>query len=137
VRTPNRLSLWLAPALPRVIKLLCALCCVLVSNSCGSSPSAPSSADATITIGAMGVSPTEVRIKAWGHVMFVNNDDRPHAIASDPVQTHSDCPGINQVGFLSPGESRLTGTLNLSRTCGFHDHNDEFNPAFKGRIVVQ
>jgi len=120
-----------------VIELLCTLCCVLVSNSCGSAPSAPSSADATITIGALGVSPTEVRIKAWGHVMFVNNDDRPHAIASDPVQTHSDCPGINQVGLLGPGESRLTGTLNLARTCGFHDHNDEFNLALKGRIVVQ
>jgi hypothetical protein len=31
----------------------------------------------------------------------------------------------------------VTGTLNLARTCGFHDHNDEFNPSFKGLIVIE
>ena len=74
VRTLPLDSLRLHLPSPRVIELVCALRCVLVSNSCGSAPSSPSSADATITIGAGGMSPTEVRIKAWGHVMFVNND---------------------------------------------------------------
>jgi hypothetical protein len=78
-----------------------------------------------------------VRVKAWGHVMFVNNDTRPHTIASDPVQLHSDCPGINLVGFLSQGERRETGALNEPRVCGFHDHNNEFDPTLKGRIVVE
>jgi hypothetical protein len=44
---------------------------------------------------------------------------------------------INNLGLLNPGENRVTGTLNLARTCGFHDHNDEFNPSFKGRIVIE
>src|SRR5690349_1239390 len=91
-------------------------CGAALALHCGGSPSGPSSADATITITSSGVSPSEVRIKTWGHVRFVNQDTRPHAISSDPVQTHADCPGINDVGFLNPGESRETGALNVPRT---------------------
>ena len=117
---------------------LLVLCGAVLAATCGSGPSGPSSnSDATITIGPAGVSPTEVRIKAWGHVLFLNNDTRPHTIASDPVQTHSDCPGMNQVGFLNPGESRETGALNEVRTCGFHDHLNESDVTWKGRIIVQ
>jgi plastocyanin len=117
-----------------------ALMCVgllTIVQACGGTPSGPSAPDATVTIGPSGISPAEVRIKAWGHVLFVNNDSRPHTIASDPVELHSDCPPINDVGFLNPGQSRLTGTLNEPRVCGFHDHNNEFDPTLKGRIVVQ
>jgi plastocyanin len=105
--------------------------------SCGSSPSSPSVAEATISIGPAGVSPTEVRIEAWGQVQFVNNDTRPHSIVSDPVDVHSDCPQLNQVGTLQPGESRNTGTLNLSTTCGFHDHLFKTDLTLRGRIVVR
>lgn len=87
-------------------------------------------------IGASGVAPAEVRIKAWGHVMFVNNDVRPHTMASDPFELHSDCPGINIVGYLGPGDSRETGALNMPRVCGFHDHSNEFDPTLRGRIIV-
>ena len=111
-------------------------CVAALATACGSSPAGPTSPDATITITPAGVTPGEVRIKTWGHVLFVNNDTRPHTISSDPYQTHSDCPGINNVGFLSPGESRETGALNLARVCGFHDHNDEFDATLQGRIVV-
>jgi plastocyanin len=108
----------------------------LWSSACGSSPGGPSSPDATITITSAGVTPAEVRVKVFGHVMFVNQDTRPHTVASDPYQTHSDCPAINYVGFLSPGESRETGALDVARTCGFHDHNNEFDRTLQGRIVV-
>ena len=36
---------------------------------------------------------------------FVNNDSRSHEMFSDPHPEHTDCPEINQVGFLSPGQS--------------------------------
>ena len=55
----------------------------------------------------------------------------------NPVQKHNECPAINEVGFLSPGESGQTHPLNFARTCGFHDHINEFDAAFKGRIVIQ
>ena len=103
---------------------------------CDSGPTAPSAA-ATITISAAGVSPREVRIKAWNYVTFVNNDTRPHAMVSDPVDAHTQCPPVNRVGFLQAGESRDTGTLNLTGVCGFHDHDNQSDAALKGRIVVE
>jgi len=105
--------------------------------SCGSSPSAPTEAEATITIGPQGISPKEVRIDAWGQVKFVNNDSEPHSIVSDPVDVHSQCPQLNQVGILQPGDSRISGTLNLSGTCGFHDHLNKASDTWRGRIVVK
>lgn len=106
-------------------------------SSCGAAPSAPSGGDAIISITPSGVFPTEVRIKAWGQVQFVNNDNRPHSIVSDPIDVHSDCPPLNFVGTLQPGESRNTGTLNLPAMCGFHDHLNRNDATLRGRIVVQ
>jgi plastocyanin len=105
-------------------------------GACDSGPTAPSAA-ATITIGQAGVSPSEVRIKSWSYVRFVNNDTRPHSIVSDPVDAHSQCPPLNRVGLLQPGESRDTGTLNLPGVCGFHDHGNQGDAGLKGRIVVE
>jgi hypothetical protein len=78
-----------------------------------------------------------LHIQGWSQVKFVNNDTRPHTIVSDPVDLHSQCPAINQVGYLEPDESRNTGTLYLTRTCGFHDHNNQGEAGLRGRIVVQ
>jgi plastocyanin len=103
---------------------------------CGSGPSAPSAA-ATITIGPGGVSPRQVHIKAVNYVTFINQDTRPHAIASDPVDLHTQCPAINRVGVLAPGESRETGTLSAAGTCGYHDHNNPTDTSMQGTILVE
>jgi hypothetical protein len=108
-----------------------------MAMTCGGSPSGPSPANATITISATGPTPIEVRVPIGGRVMFLNSDARPHAMSSDPVTLHTDCPAINDVGFLNPGQSRTTGVLNAARTCGYHDHTNELDAAFRGRIVVQ
>ena len=113
-----------------------ALLFVALASACGSAPDAPSAA-ASITIGAAGVSPKEVRIKAWSYVTFVNNDTRPHMVLSDPVDVHTQCPPVNRVGLLQAGESRDTGTLNLTGICGFHDHNNPADATLKGRITVE
>lgn len=102
----------------------------------GGTPSSPST-DATITITSSGVSPTEVRIAAGGRVTFFNNDSRAHAMSSDPIQIHNDCPPINDVGFLNPGQRGSTGAMSVKRTCGFHDHTNENDPIFKGRIIIE
>ena len=103
--------------------------------ACSSAPSAPSPA-ATIRIGPSGVEPREVRIERWNYVTFVNADSRPHAMVSDPVDLHSQCPALNRVGVIPPGESRESGTLSDRATCGFHDHTDPSDAALKGRIIV-
>ena len=120
------------PRLPRRLAVLFAL----ILAACSDAPSAPSPA-ATLTIGPTGIDRQDVRIKAWDFVTFVNNDVRPHTIVSDPVDAHSQCPQINRVGVLQPGERRETGSLELKRICGFHDHNDPSDRSFQGRIVVE
>src|SRR5262249_55119393 len=111
-------------------------CSAMLLAACGS-PSSPSGGNATITITQTGISPVEVRVPVGGHVSFVNNDVRSHAMSSDPIQTHTDCPAINDVGLLNPGQSRSTGALTTARTCGFHDHTNELDPTWKGQIIVQ
>jgi plastocyanin len=111
---------------------------LFVGGCAGSSPAEPSPEpqEAEIAITASGVSPKEVTVRIGDRVRFRNNDARPHAVSSDPVNTHSDCPVINNVGTIGPGESRRTGAFPLARTCGFHDHNDENNAAMQGRIII-
>ena len=113
--------------------------CGAWSPGCGGSPSGPGPTDAaaTITITSSGVSPKEVRVPFGSRVLFVNNDSQPHTVSSDPVDVHTDCPPINNVGTLAAGQSRTTGRLENLRACGFHDHNNETDPAFTGRITVQ
>jgi plastocyanin len=113
-----------------------AILVALLLPGCGSSPNAPSAA-ATITIGPNGVSPKDVRIRAWNFVTFVNSDTRPHTIASDPVDLHSQCPPVNRIGVLQPGESRETSTFTVAGTCGYHDHGNPSDSAFQGRIIVE
>lgn len=98
----------------------------------------PTATAVTIAIGADGaVSPNAVTLARGGRVTFVNNHGRNHDMSSDPHPDHSDCPELNEVGFLRPGESRTSGNLNVARTCGFHDHGEPSNAALKGRITIQ
>jgi hypothetical protein len=69
-------------------------------------------------------------------VTFVNNHSRPHDMSSDPHPEHTDCPPLDQVGFLTPGQSRTSGNFNTVRTCGFHDHNEPSTTGLQGRITI-
>lgn len=117
----------------------------------GSSPSGPSSvtvvvrdtgstgtSGATVTITASGVSPKSVTVAVGQSVTFVNNDSRPHEIASNPHPQHGTCPSIEGgLATLSPGQTKLTHGFANTGTCGYHDHLDNTNTAFQGSIVVQ
>jgi len=70
-------------------------------------------------------------------VTFINNDSRQHEMDSDPHPEHTDCPPINSVGVLAPGQSRQTGNLNVVRVCGFHDHMNDANQSLRGTITIQ
>jgi plastocyanin len=122
---------------------------VVAAASCGGSDSSPSGGGGgggggtppnpatTFTITSSGVSPKTLTVARGTQVTFTNNDTRPHDMSSDPHPDHTDCREINDVGFLSPGQSRQTGNLNTPRVCGFHDHNDAFNTALQGTITIQ
>jgi plastocyanin len=107
------------------------------SGSGDSMPIVPPAGSLTVTITSAGVNPKTLTVGAGSQVTFVNNDVVSHEMHSDPHPEHTDCPEINQVGFLSPGQSRQTGNLNTIRTCGFHDHGQPTNTALQGNILIR
>jgi len=123
---------------PRAAGHVAALAFLALLASCGkTNPSAPPVQSTTITITSAGVSPKNVIVSAGDRVLFVNNDGRSHNMTSDPHPDHNDCPEINQVGFLSAGQSRETGNLVIVRVCGFHDHDAPNVAALQGSITIQ
>jgi plastocyanin len=129
----------------RAVLLLTATLVVL--PACGgsgpsSAPSGPSSSTTgptqtmVITITSSGVSPKNVTVPAGSQVTFVNNDAIEHLMFSDPHPEHTDCPDINQVGYLFPGQSRQTGNMNIVQTCGFHDHYLPGETSLQGTITT-
>ncbi len=91
----------------------------------------------TITITSSGASPRSMTVSLGSQVTFVNNDSRTHQMYSNPHPEHADCPEINQVGFLDPGQSRQTGNLNTARTCGYHDHGEPSDVSLQGTITIR
>lgn len=105
----------------------------LIPSGNGQGPSG-----ATISIGANGaVSPSTVSITTGQSVTFINNDTRPHEIASDPHPSHTACPSINALQSLVAGQTRLTNSFPATGSCGFHDHNNPDTAALKGTITVR
>ena len=120
-----------------------ALCCLalVIAPGCGESMSTPSPTPGnpfTITISTGGtVSPRELTVSPGSRVLFVNSHSRRHDMTSDPHPDHLDCPELNQVGVLNPGQSRESGNLVAVRTCGFHDHDDPTNVNLRGSIIIR
>ena len=117
-----------------------ALACGGGGGPTGPSPGGggPGPSGATITINANGaVTPSSVTINSGESVTFVNNHTAVHQMASDPHPAHTDCPAINAVDRIDPGQTKLTNALTTSRTCGFHDHINDSNPNLRGTIIVR
>src|ERR1700681_3178540 len=91
----------------------------------------------TITITSSGVSLKNLVVSAGTQVTFVNNSLDTHDMYSNPHPEHTDCPEINSVGHLIPGQSKQTGNLNTVRTCGYHDHVLFFDTSLQGTITIQ
>ena len=102
------------------------------SNTC----TAPSTST-TITIANNAVCPQNITVQRGAQVTFVNQDSVAHEMFSDPHPEHTDCPEINQVGHLEPGQSRTSGNLVVARRCGFHDHLRETVASLRGSVTIQ
>jgi plastocyanin len=118
--------------------LLLGAVCVASCGGGSNSPTtpAPNPSQPTITITAAGVSPRELTVAPGTRVLFINEDQRRHDMASDPHPEHDDCPDIS-VGLLTTGQRRETRNLVTTGTCGFHDHENPDNQALKGRIIIR
>ena len=121
------------------------LAAAAIGSTCGggSSPSSPSPSPGTggstlvFTVTSTGVSPRTMTVPNGSRVVFVNSDSRPHDMTSNPHPTHEDCPELNQVGFLSPGQRRESGNLVTTRVCGFHDHDNPGTLTLQGSVTIQ
>jgi len=96
-----------------------------------------SSTSTTITIANNAVCPQNITVPRGTQVTFINQDSVAHEMYSDPHPEHTDCPELNQVGHLEPGQSHQSGNLNTARTCGFHDHERPDVAGLKGKITIQ
>jgi plastocyanin len=120
----------------------------LTAMSCGgggsSTPTQPTppaggggTGTTTITINASGADLRAVTLTPGSRVRFVNNDTRAHEMNSDPHPSHENCPELNQVGFLNPGQTRESGNLVDPGNCGFHDHINPGTQTLHGTITVR
>ena len=123
----------------------------VVTAACGSGSSSPGSPTGgggstaqtcgtdgkTIVIANNAVCPSTLTVSLGSQVTFVNNDAQSHNMVSDPHPEHTDCPPINDVGFLTSGQSRQTGNLVVARTCGFHDHDNFSVKSLQGSITIK
>jgi plastocyanin len=122
--------------------LLLVLAAGVLPAACGgsaapSTPTNPSNPNQMVISAAGVLTPSEITVTAGSRVLVINNHGKSHQIASDPHPEHTDCPEINQVGVLAPGQQRETGNLVTVRTCGLHDHDDPDNASLHGRIIVR
>jgi hypothetical protein len=117
----------------------------ILLSSCGggSTPSSPSTPGGggdptiTITITSSGISPKQLTVAQGTRVLFTDNDTRTREMTSDPHPEHTDCVEINNIGFISPGQTKETGNLNVIRTCGYHYHGNPEDARFKGQIIIR
>jgi len=133
MRTLSRLLSGLTVA----VTMAMAIGCGGGSSSSSTSPSPDPVPSMTVIIAKGAVSPQTITVPVGAQVTFVNNDTQDHEIASDPHPEHTDCPPINDVGYLTPGQSRQTGNLVVARSCGYHDHINFENKALQGTIIIQ
>ena len=125
---------------PAVLALLC-------STACGSSitapptnslldPSQPRSPNPAVTVSAAGVDPQTLHLDAPVGVKVTNEDHVAHKFEAALELGDGDCPEMNQLPTLEPGQN---GTVTITRSgiiCAFHDAGAPTNFAFKGLLVI-
>jgi plastocyanin len=121
--------------------------CGLALAACGSDSSSgttgpttgctPSTNANTLVIQNNTICPQTLTVSRGSQVTILNSDSRNHEMDSDPHPEHTDCPELNQIGFISPGQSRVSGNLNTARRCGMHDHSSPDTASLKATITIQ
>ena len=100
----------------------------------------PLASDRVITITAQGVTPRVLVVAPGEQVTVRNLDNVSHQIFSGPYIDRSTCPALNQIGFLAPGESRVSGNFTTAGTCPYLDDvrpGQQLNRDFMGYVIVR
>ena len=94
----------------------------------------PPEATAIVTITSGGFVPSTLSVKAGQTVKWINDDDSPHRVASNPHPTHTGLRGFDSKDNLEKGGTFIF-TFEKNATFGYHDH---LNPQkIQGVINVQ
>ena len=100
----------------------------------------PLGEERVITITPAGVTPRVLVVSAGERITISNFDTVAHQIFSGPYLERSTCPALNQIGYLAPGESRVSGNFSTAGTCPFLDDvrgGQQLNRDFQGHIIVR
>ena len=128
----------LAGGAAAAIALAAALSCGGKSSTGPSSGGCtPSANPNTLVIMNNAICPQALTVSLGAQLTISNQDSGVHNMASDPHPEHTDCPALNQIGFLNPGQSRQSGNLNIARRCGIHDHDKPDTASLKATITIQ
>lgn len=102
-------------------------------NKAAESASKEPTATAMVEITKDGFMPNTLSVKPGTAVTWINQDDKPHHIASNPHPTHTNLSGLDSGQEIGTGDS-YSFTFSQPSTFSYHDHLD---PAINGTIVVQ
>lgn len=90
----------------------------------------------TVTLSATGLEPATF-VGGPAIVTFVNRDNEPHDIRSNPHPAHTECNELN-LGRIDPGQSvAMLTPLTSGRNCGYHDDTRPDDARFQGRITIR
>jgi plastocyanin len=111
------------------------------ASACGSAaPSSPTTAahtfPQTIMIMEARPVPEEVTIKVGERVSFMNHDRTSYTVAGGREPARRDCPEIDVVGLLNPGDTRTSEPFTAAKTCDFHVGRDQ-TALLAGRIIIR
>jgi len=88
---------------------------------------------ATVQITADGFEPATLSVAPGTTVTWVNADDAPHQVASNPHPEHTDLSGLDSSQPIA-AEQSYSFTFNETGTFGYHDH---LQPTTNGMITVK
>ena len=130
----------LAGGIAAALTLAAAISCGGDDSNTSTGPSGsctPSTNPATLVVQNNAICPQSITIARGGQLTIINQDSRSHDMTSDPHPSHTDCPELNQIGFLNSNQQRTSGNLNTARACGMHDHSDPDRASLKATITIQ
>lgn len=89
-----------------------------------------------MTVTAGGFKPQVLHVNYPVTVTFTNADTVPHTLASAPDLGWDNCPEMNAVGTLKPGQSTSVAFSEEDAVCAYHDAAQPSSTAFQGYIAI-
>lgn len=114
-----------------VLLLLVGLLALTSTNQTKQPPAASRRVEIQIT--KDGFIPATITVPTGTTITWVNKDNNPHRVASNPHPDHSQTPGLDSKEPIGP-EASYSFTATTAGTIHYHDH---YQPTTNGTVVVE